>query len=189
MHPLYLIPTSIGSFLLGIALGNPRKGLSMLPKTKSPLPGVSFVLWTRYVGRMARHPRSYNGPRGRMGMFGMDARRLCDVGFADAPRKTTIGRETGVWTADFRMPLSKEIYLAKLPLQYASFKKSMQKMRPTAIQFVGTEVDGKTCTLSGLLGVGHLAGEAGIESWVKDPAIRKRFKATTDTFNLTNGIF
>lgn len=190
MHPLYTIPIGVGSFLLGVISTNSRKGLSMLPKRpQSPLKGVTFVLWTRYVDRMARHPRNFNSPRGRMGAFGMDARRLCDIGFAESPRKTTIGRETGVWTADFRMPISKEIYLASLPLQYASFKKSMRKMQPKAVQFVGCEVDGQPCTLSGLLGVGHLAGEAGIESWVKDPKIRQRFKATTDTFKLVNGIF
>jgi hypothetical protein len=187
MNPLYSIPISIGSFLAGVAFTTPRKGLSMLPK--SPLPKVTLVLWSRYVGRMARYPKSYMSPRGRMGAFGMDARRLADVGFCESPRKTTIGREVGVWTADFRMPISKEVYLASLPLQYASFKKSMRKMQPAAVRFVGAEVDGAHCTLSGLLGVGHHAGEAGIESWVKDPKVRERFKATTDTFKRVNGIF
>jgi hypothetical protein len=188
MHPLYTIPVGIGSFLLGIMVAAPsRKGLTMQPR--SPLKGVRFVLWSRYVGRMARHPKQYDSPRGRMGMFGMDARRLCDIGFAVAPRKVTIGRETGVWTADFRAPVTKNLYLARLPLQYASFKRSMHRMQPVASEFVGAEVDGEKCTLSGLLGVGHMAGEAGIKSWVKDPKVRQRFKATTDTFKLTNGIF
>jgi hypothetical protein len=54
---------------------------------------------------------------------------------------------------------------------------------------VGKVVDGQPCSLSGLLGVGHLAGEAGVAGWVADPAVRERFRATTQTFHRTNGIF
>jgi len=39
------------------------------------------------------------------------------------------------------------------------------------------------------LAAGHLAGEAGIESWVSDPAVRAKFKATTAKFDKANGIF
>ncbi len=119
----------------------------------------------------------------------MDARKLADVGLASAPRKTTVGNETGVWTADFRKPLTKEVFLKSAPVQYAAFKRSMVSMVPTVKGFVGAKVDGVSCSLSGLLGVGHLAGSAGVASWVRDPLVRKKFQKTTDTFNLTNGIF
>ena len=145
--------------------------------------------WTRFVRTMARHPRSYDGPRGRMGAFGMDARRLADVGLCTAPKKATVGSETGVWTAAWKKPLSKEGYLRSLPVQYFGFKRSMQLMVPKVAGFVGADVDEKRCTLSGLLGVSHLAGQAGVASWVRDANVRKKFAKTTETFNLTNGIF
>jgi hypothetical protein len=124
-----------------------------------------------------------------MGAFGMDARRLADVGLCSEPRKATVGGELGVWTAAWQRPLTKPGYLKSLPLQYEAFKRSMVLMAPRVAGFVGTNVDGKKCTLSGLLGVGHLAGQSGVESWVKDASVRKKFKQTTETFNLTNGIF
>jgi hypothetical protein len=122
-------------------------------------------------------------------MFGMDARRLADVGLCSDPRKTVVGSEVGVWTATWKKPISKPGYLKSLPVQYAGFRRSMLLMVPKVRGFVGTVVDGKSCTLSGLLGVGHLAGQSGVESWVKDASVRKKFKSTTETFNLTNGIF
>jgi hypothetical protein len=124
-----------------------------------------------------------------MGAFGMDARRLTDVGLCSAPRKATVGSELGVWTAAWQRPLTKDRYLRSLPVQYAAFRRSMQLMVPKVAGFVGMDVDGKKCTLSGLLGVSHLAGQSGVESWVKDASVRKKFKQTTETFNLTNGIF
>jgi hypothetical protein len=185
--PLVVIPIGITALLTGAALATSRRGLSMLPQ--GPIKGIVLVRWTRFVRAMARHPRSFDGPRGRMGAFGMDARRLADVGLCEAPKKTIVGGEVGVWTATWKKPLSKENYLKSLPVQYAGFKRSIQLMTPRVSGFVGKVVDGKSCTLSGLLGVGHLAGQSGVESWVKDASVRKKFKSTTETFNLTNGIF
>jgi hypothetical protein len=159
----------------------------MLPS--SPLPGIVQARWLRFTIIMARRPRNWQSPRGRMGAFDMDARRLADVGLMEAPRKTTLGRETGVWTGEWKKPLSQDVYLRSTPLQYEAFKRSMVAMAPKVAGFVGTEVNGKKCSLSGLLGVGHLAGESGVESWVKDAKVREKFKKTTDTFNLTNGVF
>ena len=164
----------------------------MLPqglRPESPIQGILIMHWTRFTRTMARHPRSYDGPRGRMGAFGMDARRLADVGFCTSPKKVVVGHETGVWTAVWKKPLSKERYLKSLPAQYFGFRRSMQLMVPKVAGFVGADVDGKRCTLSGLLGVGHQAGQAGVASWVKDAGVRKKFAKTTETFNLTNGIF
>ena len=187
MLPLIAIPVGITALLTGAALATGRRGLSMLPR--SPIRGVLIVRWTRFVRTMARNPRSYDGPRGRMGAFGMDARRLADVGLASCPKKTAVGGEVGVWTATWKKPLSKPGFLKSLPVQYVAFRRSMQLMAPKVAGFVGSEVDGKRCTLSGLLGVGHMAGQSGVESWVKDASVRKKFKQTTETFNLTNGIF
>jgi len=138
---------------------------------------------------MAIAPKRQVTPRGRLGMFGLDARRLADVGFMTRPRKATIGGETGVWTGEWQQPLTTEKFLASTPAQYEAFKRSMRAMAPKVGAFVGTDVDGMPATLSGLLGVGHLAGEAGVESWVKNPDVRHRFAATTQNFHATNNIF
>lgn len=187
MLPLVIIPASLVSFLVGLALAQGHSGLTMMPQ--SPLPGVLLVRWLRFTRRMARYPRDYESPRGHLGTFGMDPRRLYDVGLTHAPRKTTVGREAGVWTSEWRSPLTKEKYLSSTPLQYESFKRSVAGMVPAAEELVGSDADGERCTLSGLLGVGHLAGAAGIASWVKDPLARKKFARTTAAFKLTNGIF
>jgi len=190
MNPLALIPVGVGSFLGGIALCQSRKGLSMLrPDRMSPLPGVPLVRWERFITLMAVTPRDYRTPRGRFGCFGMDARRLADIGFMAEPRKSTIGSETGVWTAKWKAPLSEKKFLESLPAQYTAFKRSMEKMAPKVAGLVGAEVDGIRCSLSGLLGVGHLAGEMGVQSWVRNQDTRRRFKATTENFRRTNGVF
>jgi hypothetical protein len=159
----------------------------MLPK--SPLPGILIVKWIRFTRIMARNPKVYSSPRGNYGMFGTDMRSLSDIGFATNPRKVVVGGETGVWDADFKKPLSKEKFLASGPAQYAAFSKSMAKLMPHVIPHVGVQVNGTKCTLSGLLGVGHHAGAAGVASWVADPLVRKKFGKTTRTFHLTNGVF
>lgn len=190
ISPIALLPVGIFSFLGGAALGRSRKGLSMLtPEKQGPLPGVPLVSWSRFITIMAVAPKKTVTPRGRMGTFGIDARRLADVGFMEKPRKASIGGETGVWTGDWKKPLSTETFLASTPAQYESFKRSMKLMAPSVGAFVGADIDGVKATLSGLLGVGHLAGEAGVKSWVSSPEIRKKFKNTTANFHRTNNVF
>ena len=190
VNSIILLPISIFSFLMGAVLGRSRKNLSMLPPSKEgPIQGVPTVSWERFVTIMAIAPKSAISPRGRMGAFGLDARRLADVGFMENPHKATIAGEAGVWTGEWKKPLTTEKFLESTPAQYEAFKRSMRAMTPTVGAFVGADIDGVKASLSGLLGVGHLAGEAGVSSWVKDPDVRKRFKATTAKFNQANGIF
>lgn len=188
LSPIILLPVGVFSFLAGAAFGRSRKELSML-KPSSPLPGVPLIHWERFVTIMAVAPKRHVTPRHRFGAFGLDARRLSDVGFMEKPRKTTIGGEAGVWTGEWKKPLTTKKFLDSMPVQYLAFKRSVTKMIPKVTGLVGAKIDGKECTLSGLLGVGHLAGEAGVESWVKNPEMRNRFTATTQKFNQTNGIF
>ena len=190
ISPLSLIPVGIFAFLGGAVFGRSRKGLSMtVPKKVSPVDGVPLLKWERFVTVMAVAPKQHRTPRYRLGTFGMDARRLSDVGFMVAPRKAVVGGESGVWIGEWKKPLTTDKFLGSMPAQYVAFKRSMVRMIPKVAGFVGAEVDGAKCSLSGLLGVGHLAGEAGVESWVKDPDVRKRFKSTTSNFVRTNGIF
>ena len=188
--PLALIPVGIFAFLGGAALGRSRRGLSMLsPKKDSPIDGVPLMKWERFVTVMAISPRQNVTPRRRLGTFSMDARRLGDVGFMVSPRKATVGGESGVWIGEWKPPLTTEKFLGSMPAQYVAFKRSMSRLAPRVSGFVGADVDGVKCSLSGLLGVGHLAGESGVESWVKNPDVRRRFKSTTANFARTNGIF
>lgn len=186
MLPIVLPLTLVG-LLTGAGLATSRRGLSMLPK--SPIEGVVLIRWVRFTRTLARHPLGYRSPSGRMGAFGLHARRLADVGLAANPRKEEIGGEVGVWTADWKKPLTMEGFLKSSPVQYEAFRRSVVDMVPKVSGLVGAEVDGKKCTLSGLLGVGHMAGAAGVDGWVKDAKVREKFQHTTNTFNLTNGIF
>ena len=191
MNPLFLFPFGILAFLGGAAFGRSRRGLSMTlpPKGGSPLPGIPLIRWERFVTVMAVAPKRRVTPRCRFGTFGLDARRLSDVGFVEKPRKATVEGEAGVWIGEWKKPLTTEKFLDSMPAQYTAFKRSMIRMAPKVEGFVGTDVDGAKCSLSGLLGVGHLAGEAGVKSWVESPDVRKRFKSTTANFAKTNGIF
>ncbi len=162
----------------------------MLPPAKTrPFPTIPTVAWERFVTIMAVAPRSQVTPRRRLGMFQLDARRLSDVGFMQAPKKVTIGSEMGVWAGEWMPPLTEEKFLASTPAQYTAFSRSMKLLAPKAAPHVGKIIDGKTATLSGLLAAGHLAGDAGLESWVRDPAVRQKFSATTKNFERANGIF
>jgi|SRR5271157_1279092 len=190
IHPVTLIPVGIFAFLGGAWLGRSRKGMSMLPASKAgPLGAIPLASWGRFVSVMAIAPRNQVTPRYRLGTFGMDTRRLADVGFMVEPHKATVGGETGVWVGKWKPPLTTDKFLGSMPAQYEAFKRSTIKMIPVVSGFVGREVDGVRCTLSGLLGAAHLAGEMGIKGWAEDPAVRARFKATTANFAKTNGIF
>ena len=189
MVPLLVIPVGIFAFLGGAAFGRSRRGLSMTPRTASPLPGIPLLAWERFVTVMAVSPPRQVTPRQRMGMFGMDARRLEDVGFVQGAHKSTVGGELGVWVGKWRAPLTTEKFLASTPAQYEAFKRSCARLAPRVQGLVGTVVDGQPCSLSGLLGVGHLAGEEGVQSWVANPKTRARFGATTRMFRKTNNLF
>jgi hypothetical protein len=65
----------------------------------------------------------------------------------------------------------------------------MKAMAPRVSGLVGVEVDGARCSLSGLLGVAHMAGVEGCLGWVKDPQARRKFSETTKVFEKCNGIF
>jgi hypothetical protein len=186
ISPIVLLPVGAFSFLMGAAFGQSRRGLSMLKP--SPLPGVPLTRWEHFVAVMATAPRRRVTPRRRLGIFGMDARRLADVGFMTNPHKEA-SEVGGVWVAEWKPPLTTEKFLDSVPAQYAAFTRSMTRMTPRIEKLVGAEVDGARCSLSGLLGVGHLAGEAGVEGWVRDPEVRERFRSTTANFTKTNGIF
>ncbi len=150
------------------------------------LPGVGLVSWEKFVGVMASAPKEYVSPRYRLGTFQMDARRLKDVGAMKTAMKGIYGDEAGIWMGKWQEGLTEKKFLGSMPLQYAAFCRSMRAAAPKVSGHVGRIVDGRKCSLSGLLGVCHVAGEGGFVGWV-DGA--KRFPATTEVFVRTNGIF
>lgn len=184
MHPLFLIPAALAGFFLGskVVKSNEKKG---------PLPGIviPIIAWERFIAIMAVHPKSHVGKRYKLGAFGMDARKLKDVGAMKTAVKGVYGDEDGVWLGAWAPPLTESAFLGSMPLQYAVFVRSMRAAAPKVSKHVGAKVDGSVASLSGLLGVAHAAGEAGVESWVADSEIRRRFGKTTETFARTNQVF
>jgi len=185
-----VLPVAIFSFLGGVCLGKSRRGLSMLPPERSsPLPGVPRLAWEKFVAIMVVAPKAHRSKRGRLGYFGMDARRLADLELVRNPRKVRLGGEDGVWAGDWVAPLTEDGFLGSAEAQLEAFNRSCRRLASKAAPHVGEVVDGRRASLSGLLAVGHLAGEEGIAGWTLDPAVRKRFEATTARFAEANGIF
>jgi hypothetical protein len=190
MHPLLIIPAALLGFFAGVS-SKSRKGLSMTPHNpRAPLDNVPFMSWDRFVSVMVVGPKNNISKRGHLGAFGMDARRLKDVGAMVNARKGARNGEVGVWIGEWSPPLTEAGFLGSMPLQYAVFVREMRAAAPKVSGLVGEVVDGGVqCSLSGLLGVSHAAGEGGVESWVRDAATRKRFPGTTELFGRTNQIF
>lgn len=188
MGPALVIPAVVASFLGGVALGKPRRPLSMLP-AESPLAGIPRSSWHEFVRVMIVAPAGARSSRGRLGLFGLTPRHLADIGLMSGLRKVAVGSELGVWVGEWRPPLDEANFLASVPAQYAAFARTMREVRKAAEPHVGADVDGVLATLSGLLAVGYSAGARGVVGWVKDPDTRKKFKSTTIAFRKANAIF
>ena len=189
MHPILVVPAALLGFLFGKLTSKKTTGDRRRATSRSPLDDVTLGAWEAFVSRMAVAPKGHIGRRGKLGAFQMDARRLADVGAMKAARKGRRGEEEGAWIGEWMKGLTEDSFLGSMPLQYAVFVRSMRAMAPKVSKLVGTEVDGKVASLSGLLGVGHVAGERGVGSFVSGPAVRERFPATVETFRRTNEIF
>lgn len=182
IHPLFVLPVAAAGFLVGKLFGKKKH-------SRAPLTDVPFAAWESFVAVMTLAPKDHVSKRGKLGTFQMDARKLKDAGVMKTAVKGSFGDEQGVWIGAWTTPLTEKAFLGNMPLQYAAFVRSMRAAAPKVSGFVGAVVDGKPCTLSGLLGVSHVAGEAGVKSWVAEPSVRKRFSGTTKMFDRTNGIF
>lgn len=182
-----MIPAvALGSAILGYLIGRlPRRRAG----SSSPISSASPEQWEIFVASMAVADKSHVGRQGRLGTFQMDARRLTDVGAMTRAWKGRRGTDEGAWLGEWAEGLTEAAFLGSMPLQYAVFVRSMRAAAPKVSRMVGLEVDGQAATLSGLLGVSHAAGERGVEGWIKDPRVRKRFPATAEAFRRTNKIF
>ena len=181
MHPLAYPLVALFGFFLGKKAGS-KKATS---KSRGLLDDVTIGAWERFVAEMAKHTRGEVGRKGKMGTFQIDARRLADVGAMTKAWKKPDGSWTGSWSPG----LTESAFLGSMPLQYAVFVRSMRAAAPKVSPLVGSKIDGNVASLSGLLGVSHVAGERGVASFVSDADVRAKFPATSEVFSRTNGIF
>ena len=181
MHPLAYPLVALLGFFLG------KKSATKRPTSKpgAPLDAVTLGAWEEFVAQMAKAPKAEVGRKGKLGAFQIDARRLADVGAMSEAWKKSDGSWTGSWSPG----LTESAFLGSMPLQYAVFVRSMRAAAPKVSPLVGSKIDGNVASLSGLLGVSHVAGERGVASFVSDADVRARFPATSDVFSRTNGIF
>lgn len=187
-----MLPIAIGSALLGFVVGRISKAdraRAAATAGRSPISGIDIAGWEELVAKMAVADKRHVGKKGKLGAFQMDARRLADVGAMTKAWKGQRGTEQGAWVGQWRQGLTEAAFLGSMPLQYAVFVRSMRAAAPKVSPLVGIAVDGKVATLSGLLGVSHVAGERGVEGFVRDPVVRTRFPSTAEVFSRTNGIF
>ena len=186
-----MLPIVIGSALLGFVAGRISKQdrARAAAATSSPIAGIDISGWENFVAKMAVADKGHVGKKGKLGTFQMDARRLADVGAMTKAWKGQRGPEQGAWIGQWRQGLTEPGFLGSMPLQYAVFVRSMRAAAPKVSPLVGIAVDGKVATLSGLLGVSHVAGERSVEGFLRDPTVRSRFPSTVEVFSRTNGIF
>jgi len=130
-------------------------------------------------------------PSGQVGLFQTRLKRLEDLGLA-RDVKRMMGDGGPRWTATFRSPLTLQRLLADPLLQYRIFIASMKRYRNAILGehrgVIGTEIDGKRATLSGLLAVAHHAGPA-LTSWLASAEDRKRFARTTNAYYSMSEVF
>lgn len=157
----------------------------------SPLPGVADEAWRRYVAA-ARVPEAepdYISPRFRLGLYGLDARALVDVGAMKSPRRGTWqGRE--VWLADWA-PAS-AAWLEDPEQQYAALVKLAKRhadyIGKKHAAVIGRALEkGQPASLAGLLAVARIAGLGGLVRFVSAP--EERFEHTLRAYRAANGIF
>jgi hypothetical protein len=161
---------------------------------KSPFPGVDDLHWSLFVRALrGKDPKAIT-PNYYLGLFGFGMRRLVDLGLATNPHKIDHNGKQ-VWGADWVPALSPgpEKFLGDADLQYKTFSKSMlnygKQIARDMPEAVGSTLDGKTVTLSGLLAVCKQAGFEGLKAWAADEAVRASHHTTTALFEKLNGIF
>jgi hypothetical protein len=157
----------------------------------SPIPEASDEQWARFVRLMQTGDVAAVTPTGQVGIFQTRLKRLEDLGLVrDVQRVQRDGAPS--WTATFRPPLTLARVLSDPLLQYRIFVASMKRYRDEVLArhraAIGTEVEGKPATLSGLMAVSQHAGPA-LVSWLANEADRRRFKQTTAAYGRTTGVF
>ena len=160
----------------------------------SPFPSVAGSEWSQFAINLRGKSAKTITPGYSLGLFGFGMRRLVDLGLASNPHKGTYKGKT-VWLADWAPQLTPgpDTFLNTAQGQYNAFVKSMQlyaaQVHKEIPEAIGSTLDGKPVTLSGLLAVAHRAGWQGLKDWMGDPAVRAAHKQSGDIFNKENGLF
>lgn len=160
----------------------------------SPFPTVAGPEWTQFVIGLRGKNAKQITPGYSLGLFGFGMRRLVDLKLASNPHKDTYNGKS-VWMADWAPQLQPgpDTFLGTAQGQYSAFVKSMQlyaaQIHKEIPEAIGSTLDGKPVTLSGLLAVAHRAGWQGLKDWMGDASVRAAHKQTGDIFNKANGLF
>lgn len=93
---------------------------------------------------------------------------------------------SGVCSRPFRVGGPWSQFLDRVSDTYA---KRIPEIREKLGSYIGTEIDGKQITLSGLVGIVSAGGMRGAKKWLDVPGDRTKYPQTTSIFNQTNGIF
>jgi hypothetical protein len=172
---------------------------------KSPFPSVPDPAWNEFVHSMRGQDPKRVTPAGALGLFGFSPRRLADLGLMVNLRKARVatadGKTRTIITGDFKPPLTRERFLADAKLQYETFVRHVGALAkvigPKYAAVIApspavprAQIDGKPITLSGLIAVGHMAGLAGLDSWLRaTPEVRARYGSTLARFRAATGKF
>lgn len=161
----------------------------------SPIPGVDAETWEKFTATIKAGKAPDSEAKGRIGTYAMSIPRLADLGVVKAPHK--VKGPKGYWEAEWLAGTTKEAF-AGSTLEKDTFDRSMKDYTEIILprykkilgkRLVNAQYGDKIVTLSGLLAVAHVAGNKGLESWVKDKAVREKFPGTTRLFYMANGIF
>lgn len=173
-----------------LRVGAPRR--RGLPVFRSPIPEASDEQWARFVRLMQVGDVAAVTPTGQVGVFQTRLKRLEDLGLVRDVRRAQHAGAAPSWTATFRPPLTLARLLSDPLLQYRIFVVSMKRYRDEVLarhrDAIGTVIEGKPATLSGLMAVSQHAGPA-LGSWLANEADRKRFRQTTAAYGRSTGVF
>lgn len=160
----------------------------------SPFAAVSAPAWSAFVKGLRGKSQREITPTFNLGLFGFGMRRLVDLGLASNPRQLEFnGKKT--WQADWAPALQPgpDKFLDDADAQYKALVKSVTlyaaQIGKELPEVIGSTLDGKPVTLSGLLAVAHRAGWGALKDWISSPDVRAKHTTTTALFNKLNGAF
>lgn len=169
-----------------------EKERAALEQQGSPINDISLEQWETFRAWAGQAAPGTVTSNYNLGRYIMSMRQLQDLGWAKNVRlQEHDGRQ--VYKGDWISPHSLERFLSTPELQDRAFWEIVRrnalwiKGQPEIIANIGTIIEGKQVTLSGLLGLAKQAGLRGMTAWLKDPASRK--EATTKAFLESTGLF
>lgn len=150
------------------------------PAARSPLPDVGDLEWSMYCHALAREQPMFDSNR-RVGRYEHRKDRLRELGL-DPAVLTKHPRALDLQDAALAIDAADSY-------QHLAASGTADAHIGRAIELPGDDAGPHKITLSGLLGVAHVAGLEGLVGWLEHREDRKRFPHTTATFAVTNGVF